>query len=185
MYEHDIRSSFEFLFRVLIGDQWWRLWVYLCERTYQLVQWRNRRGGGRGQSAPRDFWPGNFCWRIGKKEARKKGKGLKLRRKEGKKKENCKREGFFFFLSFFFLFFFFFFFAFHFWKRRKVVLGLPKWEFFYQEKNFHAGKKIRKNDFVPSEKYVCYAPNLVIKAWNTKLNNPQDRLKVKVQPLAN
>ena len=31
-------------------------------------------GGAGGQSAPRDFWPGNFCWRIGKKEARKKGK---------------------------------------------------------------------------------------------------------------
>ena len=29
---------------------------------------------------------------------------------------------------------------------------------FYQEKAFHAGKKIRKNDFAPSEKYACYAP---------------------------
>ena len=29
---------------------------------------------------------------------------------------------------------------------------------FYREKTFHAGKKIRKNDFVPSEKYGCYAP---------------------------
>ena len=29
----------------------------------------------------------------------------------------------------------------------------------YQEKAFHAGKKIRKNDFAPSEKYTCYAPD--------------------------
>ena len=30
----------------------------------------------------------------------------------------------------------------------------------YREKPFHAGKKIRKNDFAPSEKYACYAPAL-------------------------
>ena len=29
---------------------------------------------------------------------------------------------------------------------------------FYREKAFHARKKIRKNDFAPSEKYACYAP---------------------------
>ena len=46
--------------------------------------------GGRVPPPPRDFWPGNFCLRIGKKEARKKGK-----RGENweEKKENCKREG--------------------------------------------------------------------------------------------
>ena len=33
-------------------------------------------------------------------------------------------------------------------------------EIFYWEKAFHAGEKIRKNDFVPSEKYACYAPCL-------------------------
>ena len=27
-----------------------------------------------------------------------------------------------------------------------------------QEKAFYAGKKIRKNDFAPSEKFSCYAP---------------------------
>ena len=26
-------------------------------------------------------------------------------------------------------------------------------------KAFHAGKRIRKNDFIPSEKYACYAPD--------------------------
>ena len=34
---------------------------------------------------------------------------------------------------------------------------------FYREKEFHAGKKIRKNDFAPSEKYACYAPG--VKQW--------------------
>ena len=45
---------------------------------------------GGGRVPPWDFWPGNFCLRIGKKEARKKGK-----RGENweEKKENCKREG--------------------------------------------------------------------------------------------
>ena len=30
---------------------------------------------------------------------------------------------------------------------------------FYREKAFYAGEKIRKNDFAPSEKYACYAPD--------------------------
>ena len=34
-------------------------------------------------------------------------------------------------------------------------------EIFYGEKAFHAGEKIRKNDFAPSENFSCYAP-----AWN-------------------
>ena len=33
-------------------------------------------------------------------------------------------------------------------------------EIFYWEKAFHAGKKIRKNDFAPSEKFSCYAPGM-------------------------
>ena len=32
-------------------------------------------------------------------------------------------------------------------------------EIFYQEKAFHTRKKIRKNDFAPSEKFSCYAPD--------------------------
>ena len=28
----------------------------------------------------------------------------------------------------------------------------------YLKKAFHAGKKIRKNDFAPLEKFSCYAP---------------------------
>ena len=30
-------------------------------------------------------------------------------------------------------------------------------EIFYREKAFYTGKKIRKNDFAPSEKFSCYA----------------------------
>ena len=33
-------------------------------------------------------------------------------------------------------------------------------EISYREKAFHDGKKIRKNDFAPSEKFSCYAPDL-------------------------
>ena len=73
-----------------------------------FTQWRNRQGG-RGQSAPPDFWPGNFCWRIGKNKERKKGK-----RGENweEKKENCyeKRWG-------------------------PIWFGSTKMEIFYQEKN--------------------------------------------------
>ena len=43
-------------------------------------------------------------------------------------------------------------------KTTKFVLGLPKWNFFYREKAFHARKKIRKNDFAPSQIFSCYAP---------------------------
>ena len=121
-----------------------------------LKQWRNRRGAG-GRVPPRDFWPGNFCLRIGKKEVRKK-------RKRGEnweeKKENCKREawkleikpgkaikrGEDLFFLFIYLIFFFFFFAFHFWKRRKFVLGLPNCEFSTGKKHFTPGEKNRKND---------------------------------------
>ena len=137
------------------------------------IQWRNRRG----QSAPpRDFWPGNFCWRIGKRGKEKREKGWKLRRKEGKlrrkeeklrkKKENCKREGGKLEMEvgkvikkgwgpFFFFFFFFFHFTFEndgnlFWVYQNGI--------FYREKAFHTRKKIRGNDFGPSEKYACYAP---------------------------
>ena len=91
------------------------------------------RGGGGGgmaggQSAPhpRDFRPGNFCWPTGKKEARKKGRGVKTEKKrreivKGKveKLQNEERTPPFFF----------FFFASHFSKPLKFVLGLPKWNF--------------------------------------------------------
>ena len=43
-------------------------------------------------------------------------------------------------------------FCFSFLKWLKFVLGLPKWKFSAGKKHFTPGKKIRKNDFAPSEK---------------------------------
>ena len=54
---------------------------------------------------------------------------------------------------------FFFFFCFSLLKTTKICFGSTKMGIFYREKAFHAGKKIRKNDFAPSEKYACYAPD--------------------------
>ena len=121
------------------------------------VQWRNRRGGGRGgRVPPQRLLTGKFLMTYREKRGKEKmEKGWKLIRKGGKLemkagKRSKKRWGLFFF--------FFFFFCFSLWKRRKFVLGLPNWEFSTGKKAFHAGKKIRKNDFAPSEKYACYAP---------------------------
>ena len=43
-------------------------------------------------------------------------------------------------------------------KRGEDLWISEKMGIFYREKAFHAGKKIRKNDFAPSEKYACHAP---------------------------
>ena len=59
-------------------------------------------------------------------------------------------------------FFFFFFFCFSLLKMTKMCFGSTKMGIFYREKAFHAGKKIRKNDFAPSEKYACYAPEQIL-----------------------
>ena len=62
-------------------------------------------------------------------------------------------------LCFFLVFiFFFFFFCFSLFKKTEICFGSTKMGIFYREKAFHAGKKIKKNDFAPSEKYSCYAP---------------------------
>ena len=52
----------------------------------------------------------------------------------------------------------FFFFRFSLFKTTEICFGSIKTEIFYREKAFHAGKKIRKKDFVPSEKFSCYTP---------------------------
>ena len=113
----------------------------------------------RGAESPRDFWLGNFCWRIGKKEARKKGKrGENWEEKE--KKENYKREGGKLKMevgkvikevrTFFFFFFFFFFLLFTF-ENDNFVLGLPKWEFFTGKKHFTPVKKSGKITLTPQK----------------------------------
>ena len=116
---------------------------YIISEIYSGVT-----GGGRAECPPRDFWPGNFCWRIGKKEARKKmekGENWEEERRKivkgrwkigrGSNKKLWKEVRTFFF------------FAFHFWKRRKFVLGLPKWEFPTGKKHFTPGKN--------QEKWLC------------------------------
>ena len=125
----------------------------LWERTNswcECSQWRNRRGGRGAECPPETSDREIFADVSGKKRQGKKGKWWKLSRKGGKLemeagKRQKKRWGPFFF------------FAFHFWKRRKFVLGLPKWEFSTGKKHFTPRKK-SENDFAPSEKYACYAP---------------------------
>ena len=116
----------------------------------------DRGRGGRGQSAPP---PPTSDWEISADLPGKKGK-----RGENweENKENCKREGeklkmeggklqneertFFFF------------FCFSLFKTTQICFGSTKLEIFYREKALHTRKKIRKNDFAPSEKFSCYAP---------------------------
>ena len=57
-----------------------------------------------------------------------------------------------------FFFFFFFSLCFSLLEMMEICFGSTKMGISYREKAFHAGKKIRKNDFAPSEKYTCYAP---------------------------
>ena len=123
-------------------------------------------GGMGGQSVPRDFWLGNFCWPNREREERKmeqkiwKIKKLKVENIKWKEEKLQNEEGTLFCLFVFGLFFVFcfFFFAFHFSKPLKFVWGLPKWEFSAGKNHFMPGKKIRKKDFAPSEKYSSYAP---------------------------
>ena len=43
-------------------------------------------------------------------------------------------------------------------KTTKICFGSTEMGILYREKAFHAGKKIRKKHFAPSEKYSSYAP---------------------------
>ena len=56
----------------------------------------------------------------------------------------------------------FFFFFFHFWKRQKFVLGLPKWEFSTGKKHFMPGKKSGKMT-LPLRKICLLRPG----GWGT------------------
>ena len=96
-------------------------------------------------------------------ERRKIEKGGKLKM-EGRKVTKWGED--FFLFCFVFGFFFFFvlfcfvlvFFCFSLLKPIGICFGSTKMEIFYWEKAFHARKKIRRNDFAPSEKYSSYAP---------------------------
>ena len=120
------------------------------------------RVAGGAECLPRDFWPGNFWSPTWKKEERKKWeKGENGEEKKG----NCQRGGGKFkmeeekvgkWVEDLFFFFFFCFYTFEndenlFWgcQNRNFLPGksISRWE-----------KKIRKNDFAPSEKFSCCAP---------------------------
>ena len=138
------RSHNTFKICNLFYFSWWNCW-----KSTNTLQFSGVTGGGGqgGRVPPRDFWPGNFCWRNGKKEARKKGKGVKIEKKRwkignGSRKTSEKEVR---------TFFFFFFFAFHFWKWQKFVLGLPKWEFSAGKKHFTPGKKSGKMTLPPQK----------------------------------
>ena len=142
------------VFSAVVFHTWWNKFELTTCRASGVT------GGGGGQSAPRDFWLGNFCWSIGKKEARKKGK-----RGENweEKTENCEGEGGKLELEVGKVMkrgedLFFFFFCFSLLKTTEICFGSTKIGIFYREKAFHIGKKIRKNYFAPSEKYASYAP---------------------------
>ena len=135
-------------------------------------QWSNR--GEQGAECPQRLLTGKFLLTYREKIGKKKKGGERGKNWE-EKKENCKgnlkigngsrksskkRWGLFFF--FFSFFFFFFFFAFHFWKRRKFVLGLPKWE-----KAFHVWKKSEKMT-LPLRKICLLCP------WGDPGGDPGD-----------
>ena len=102
---------------------------YLC--PFQLSSSGVTGGGGAGvQSAPQRLLNGKFLLTYREKWQGKKWKGGKKRRKI----ENGRREKFHNDDRTFF-FFFFFFFAFHFSKRLKFVLGVPKWKFSTRKKS--------------------------------------------------
>ena len=119
--------------------------VHIREQRFcniPLNQWRNsRRGGGGGRVPPP---PPPILLENQKRE------GGKLEMEGWKVTSYKMRRGLFFF----------FFFAFHFSKPQKFVLGLPKGEFSTGKGHFTPRRKIRKNDFAPSEKYSSNASAL-------------------------
>ena len=115
---------------------------------YVCQQWRNRRvgAGGRGQSTPQRLLTRKFL--LTNREKRGKEKKGKWSRKEGKLKkgggklkieggEVIKWEEDFF--------------SFHFSKRLKFVLGVPKREFYTGKKDFTRGKKSGKMTLPPQK----------------------------------
>ena len=134
----------------------------VCQCNTSGVTGRGGGGAGGAEGPPETSDREIFADVSGKqRQGKKREKGWKLRRKGGKLEiEAGKRykevRTFFFFFSF----------AFHFWKWQKFVLGLPKSEFSTGKKHFTPGKKIRKNNFAPSEK--CLLCPCAIRPRNLK-----------------
>ena len=136
--------------------------LYLaCRSKNMVVVCSGVTGRGHwGQSAPQRLLTGKFLptYREKKRQG-KQGKGVKIEKKRRKilkgKMENWKWKveklqneektfSFFIFLSLF--------------KTIKICFRSTKAEILYREKAFHAGKKIRKNYFAPSENFFLLCP---------------------------
>ena len=128
------------------------------------VTGRGTGGGQRGQSAPQRLLTRKFLPTYQEKRGKeKREKGWKLRRKIVKTKvENWKWKYIGNVVKRSEDFFFFFFLCFSLLKTMEICFGCTKMEFSTGKKTFYARKKVRKNDFAPSEKYVCYAPEGVL-----------------------
>ena len=122
----------------------WNVWGHLCNSGITV--------GGGAECSPDTSHQENFCWPTWKRETRKKGK---MEKKEGKSKKgrwkiaNGRRKSY---------------------KMRSLLFTFQNHQnlfWVYQNGNFLPGKKIRKNDFVPSEKYTSYALlcKIVMKNW--------------------
>ena len=116
-------------------------------------QWHNSRGGRvppntsrREISAdlPGKERQGNMEKKRKEKKENKKREGGKLKIEGGKGRKWGED--------------LFFFFAFHFSKPLKFGLGVPKWEFSYQEKAFHTGKKKSGKINLPPWKIFLLCP---------------------------
>ena len=112
------------------------------QQDLQHTQWRNRQGG----KMPPRLLTGKFLLTY----REKRGKREKKKENGAEKKKNQKREGG------------------KSYKMRRGLLFLFVWV--YQNGNFlpeksisQQEKKIRKNDFAPSEKYSSYAPEHTLK----------------------
>ena len=125
--------------------------------------WNSGVTGRGAECPPRDFWPGNFYWCIGKKEERKKGKRGK---NWEEKKENCKREGgklemevgqvvkrgedlfFFFFFSLL--------------KTTTICFGCTKMGIFYRGKKNSRREKNQEKWLCPLRKICLLRPDLEV-----------------------
>ena len=118
-------------------------------------------GGERGSGAGGQSAPETSDWEISADLPGKSGKKWQGKIEKGEngeeKKGNCKRKGGKLKMeaSFFLLFTF---------QNGKTLFSVyQNGNFLPGKTHFTPGKKIRKNDFAPSEKFSCYAPGDQIK----------------------
>ena len=136
----------------------------------------------RGAEFPQRILTGKFLLTYnvpGKKRQGKKGKGVEIKKKRRKiikgrwKIENGRWKSYKMRSSLLF----FFFFVLSLFKTAKICFGSTKMEIFYQEKASHAGKKIRKKDFAPSEKFPVTPLGESRKNW---VKNQEEKAKINV-----